>query len=61
MILEAEVTQPMSCDPDEIASVLKDTGSGLQDKIVHSLGNFTVALLGISDPQNGSNWRVPAH
>jgi hypothetical protein len=37
----------MSCSPQEIADVLKDTGSGLADKIVHNLGNFTVALLAI--------------
>ena len=41
--------KPMPCDPHEIAGVLKDAGSGLQDKIVHNLGNYTVALLGISD------------
>jgi hypothetical protein len=39
----------MPCNPREIAGVLKDAESGLQDKIVHNLGNFTVALLGISD------------
>jgi hypothetical protein len=39
----------MPCNPHDIAAVLKDAGSGLQDKIVHNLGNFTVALLGISD------------
>lgn len=38
----------MPCNPQEIASVLKDKGSGLQDKIVHNLGDYTVALLGIS-------------
>jgi len=39
----------MPCNPQEIVGVLKDAGSGLQDKIVHNLGNFTVALLAISD------------
>jgi len=32
-------------------NVLKNPGLGLQDKIVHNLGNFTIALLGIWDAQ----------
>jgi len=38
----------MPCNPHEIEAVLEDAGSGLQDKITHHLGNYTVALLGIS-------------
>jgi hypothetical protein len=38
----------MPCNPHEIAGVLKNPESGLQDRIVHNLGNFTVALLAIS-------------
>jgi len=39
----------MPCNPEEIATVLKDEASALQYKIVQNLGDFTVALLAISD------------
>lgn len=38
----------MKHDPHEIEGVLRDARSGLQDKIVRNLGDFTVALLAIS-------------
>lgn len=43
------MNNPVPCNPHEIVDVLKNPGSGLQEKIVHNLGNFTVALLGIWD------------
>jgi len=39
----------MPCTLDEIASALRDASSGLQDKIVRDLGNFSVALLAIHE------------
>jgi hypothetical protein len=39
----------MICDPRGIADALKDAKTGLQDKIVRNLGDFTVALLAIHD------------
>lgn len=39
----------MPCNPHEIAGVLRDPKSRLPLKIIRNLGDFTVALLGISD------------
>jgi hypothetical protein len=37
-------------DPREIGIVLRSDESGLRDKIVRNLGDYTVALFGISGP-----------
>ena len=42
----------MERDPREIESILKDSTSGLRDKVIRNLGLFTVAFLAISDEPN---------
>jgi hypothetical protein len=41
-----------TCDPREIEGILRSDTSGLRDRIVRSLGDFTVALFGISGRPN---------
>src|SRR5882724_13711762 len=42
-------------NPAEIAGILRDDTSGLREKVVRNLGDFTVALLAI---YNGSSERL---
>lgn len=44
------------CNPSEIAGALQDAKTGLQDRIVRNLGDFTVALLAVYN--NGSGERI---